>query len=270
MKEINSKENPLIKEISRLKHKKYRDQTGRYILEGLHLVEEALSSGQQPVCLLVAKKRREQYQAFAAQYPNLSWYAVDEGIMKLICDTENPQGIAAVMTKPAYSLDQAAKPGGLVVVLDQLSDPGNVGTIIRTCWAFAVDAVLMTAGCVDPFNQKVVRSAMGGTLYVPLLEGIQISQLRELKARGYRLCGAAARGAVSVYEADFKGSLAVVIGSEARGLSPEVASLCDEMVAIPCRAGVDSLNAAVACGIILSKSWNSRFYREPFVLPGLV
>ena len=259
MKEISSKENPIVKEITRLKHKKYRDQAGMYILEGPHLVEEALHSRHEPVYLLVDKKRFKQYQDLIDNHPDLSWYIVDERIMKQLSDTESPQGMAAVMTKPAYRLQQVAKPGGLVVILDQLSDPGNVGTIIRTAWAFAVDAVLMTIGCVDPFNPKVVRSTMGGTLHVPVIEGITISQLKELKSLGYRFYGTAAQGAISVYEAEFKGSLAVVIGSEARGLSLEVAGLCDAMVKIPCQGGVDSLNAAVACGIILSKSWSSRY-----------
>ncbi|MGI6469208.1 MAG: TrmH family RNA methyltransferase [Syntrophomonadaceae bacterium] len=259
MKEISSKENPIIKEIARLKHKKYRDQAGMYILEGPHLVEEALHSRQEPVYLLVHRKRLEQYRDIIDGYPDQSWYIVDERIMKQLSDTESPQGMLGVMAKPAYRLEQVARPGGLLVVLDQLSDPGNVGTIIRTAWAFAVDAVLLTTGCVDPFNPKVVRGAMGGTLHVPVIDGITMAQLNGLKSRGYRFYGTAAKGARSVYEVDFKGSLAVVIGSEARGLSPEVAGLCDEMVKIPCKDGVDSLNAAVACGIILSKSWSDRY-----------
>jgi TrmH family RNA methyltransferase len=259
LKIITSKDNPLVKAITRLKQKKYRNETGMYMLDGLHLVKEALHSGQQPVYLLVDQERQEQYRTFIAEHAALPWYVLESRIMKQISSTESPQGMVAVMPKPQYTLEEVVKPGGLLLILDQLSDPGNVGTIIRTAWGFAVDAILMTVGAVDPFNPKVVRSAMGGSLHVPVVEGVTVQQLQDLKAGGYRLYGTAASGAISVYEADYRGALAIVIGSEARGLSPAVFACCDVMVAIPGRAGVDSLNAAVACGIILCQSWQCRF-----------
>jgi TrmH family RNA methyltransferase len=265
MKELISKDNPIVKEIARLKQKKYRDLAGMYVLEGRNLVGEVLNSGQPPVYLLIQQERLEQYQDLIARNTDLPWYATDARVMKQLSDTESPQGILAVMPKPVYNLEKLAKPGGLLVVLDQVSDPGNMGTIIRTCWAFGVDAVLLTKGSADPFNPKVVRSSMGGILKVPVLEDVTPDKLEELKVKGYRLMATGADKAVPVYEADLNGSVAVVIGSEARGLSPRVAARCDATVTIPCQPEVDSLNAAVACGIILGHSWHCRFYRDSFV-----
>lgn len=265
MKELISKDNPIVKEIARLKQKKYRDQSGMYVLEGRNLVEEVLNSGQKPVYLVAEKERLEQHQDLIAGNPDLSWYIADARIMRHLSDTESPQGLLAIIPKPEYKLEEVARAGGLLVVLDQLSDPGNVGTIIRTCWAFAVDALLLTPGSVDPFNQKVVRSSMGGILKVPIVEDVTPAQLERLKSRGYRLLAAARAQAVPVYETDLNGSVAVVVGSEARGLSPQVADLCDATVTIPCQPGVDSLNAAVACGIILGHTWRCRFNRDSFV-----
>ncbi len=265
MKELISKDNPIVKEIARLKQKKYRDLAGMYVLEGRNLVEEVLKSGQHPVYLVAERQRLDQYQEIIAAHPNLPWHVADARIMRQLSDTESPQGMLAVMAKPVYKLEQVARPGGLLVVLDQLSDPGNVGTIIRTCWAFAVDGLLLTRGSVDPFNPKVVRSSMGGILKVPVIEDVTTTQLQQLTGLGYHLLATASAQAMPIYAADFNGSVAVVIGSEARGLSPQVAAICDSTVTIPCALGVDSLNAAVACGIILGHSWRCRFHRDSFV-----
>lgn len=236
-----------------------------YILEGRNLVEEVLNSGQKPVYLVAEKQRLEHYQDLIAGHSELPWYETDARIMKHLSNTESPQGMVAVMHKPVYNLQQVARPGGMLLVLDQISDPGNLGTIIRTCWAFAADALLLTPGSVDPFNPKVVRSSMGGMLNVPIVEDVTPLQLEDLKSRGFRMMATSTGQAVSVYEADLNGSLAVAIGSEARGLSPQLSALCDATMTIPCQPGVDSLNAAVACGIILGYSWQGRFHRDSFV-----
>lgn len=228
-------------------------------MDGPHLVKEAISSGHKPAYLLMDEGRLPQYRDLMADNNGLSWYVLDSRLMRHISTAENPQGVIAVMPIPRYALTEVIKPEGLVVILDKLGDPGNVGTIIRTAWAFAVDALLMTVGSVDPFNPKAVQGAMGGTLHVPVVEDVTVQQLQEMKDLGYRFYGTSPSGPVSVYTADYGGSLAVVIGSEAHGLGPEMASFCDLMVRIPGKAGVDSLNAAVACGIILSHSWQCRF-----------
>ena len=256
---ITSRDNPLVKSIGRLKQKKYRQESGRYIMDGLHLVEEALTSGQRPHYLLVEQERLGQYRALMDRHKDLPWYVVGARLMKQLSTVESPQGIMAVMPIPQYSFQKVLETGTLLLILDRLKDPGNLGTIIRTAWAFAVGAVLMMPGAVDPFNPKVVQGAMGGILHVPIVEGITLEQLQGLKASGYRLYGTAPAAPLSVYEADYRGRLGIVIGSEAQGLSPSVLACCDKNLAIPSRAGVDSLNAAVACGIILSQSWQGRF-----------
>lgn len=258
MKTITSRDNTLIKETCKLGQHKFRSQTGRYLVEGRNLVEEALRAGQPVESILVDVERADQFDDIIAQHAELEWLAITPALMKDVCHTRQPQGIAAVLRQLSRQVEDVMLPGGLLVILDRLSDPGNVGTIIRTAWGFGADGILLTPGCVDVHNPKVVRSTMGGMFTVPVLENVSYQQIKALKQYGYQMLGASGAAARTVYDAEFSGPVAVVIGSEANGIGEELLSLCDHLVRIPMRPGVDSLNAAVAAGIILNQAFRTR------------
>lgn len=265
MKTIISRDNALIKDIHKLSQHRYRIQKGLYLIEGRSLVEEALRAAQTVDRILVDVELVHQYDELISRYTQVEWMGITPALMKHICHTQHPQGIAAILKQPVYHWADAARPGGFLVILDHLGDPGNVGTIIRTSWAFGVDGILLTEGCVDAYNPKVVRSTMGGVFYVPILENVSIRQIQTLQDSGYRLLGTLGAAPQTVYDADFTGSIAIVIGSEAHGISGEILALCDQFLKIPMQIGVDSLNAAVAGGIILNQAFKIRNSGSRFV-----
>lgn len=251
MKVISSRENRYIKECLSLKKKKYRDQTGLFVIEGPKMLKEALNSPN----VKIAYTFIEASLADTYEVPDEGEvYVLDSKLLAEITDTETPQGIVAVVEKPNWKLDDIKKASSLLVLLDGVADPGNMGTIIRTAWAFNLDGILLTKGCVDPFGHKVVRSTMGGIYNIPIFQNITIGDIESFKKEGFRLLGSALKNAVNYYDYDFTKSTIVVIGNEAHGVSKELFNLCDDLITIPINPSVDSLNAGIACGIILSEA----------------
>lgn len=258
MKTIISRDNALIKDIYKLGQHKYRIQTGLYLIEGRGLVEEALRAAQTVDHILVDVEQAHHFDELITRYAHAEWLGITQALMKHICHTQQPQGIAAVVKQPVVQWSDAARSDGFLLILDHLNDPGNVGTMIRTSWGFGVDGVLLTEGCVDAYNPKVVRSTMGGVFHVPILENVSTRQIQALRDGGFRLLGTSGTAPQNVYDADYTGSIAIVIGSEAHGISGEILTLCDQLLKIPMQTGVDSLNAAVAGGIILNQAFKMR------------
>ncbi|MEN6462121.1 MAG: RNA methyltransferase, partial [Syntrophomonas sp.] len=202
-----------------------------------------------------------EYQELISEYNHLEWYSVSSQLMKRICQTETPQGIAAIVRKPQWSWDKIIDGDSMLLLLDRISDPGNMGTIIRTAWAFDVDGILLSRGCVDPFSPKVVRSTMGGILNVPLFTDLLEEQLEILKEKKYVFTGADLDGNTSFYDMDFSNRKVVVIGSEANGMNDDIKRRCNYLFKIPINSGADSLNAAVACAIIIEMAYRQRHYQ---------
>ena len=143
-------------------------------------------------------------------------------------------------------------------MLDQISDPGNMGSIIRSCWALGVKGLLLASGCADPFSPKVVRSSMGGILNLPLIDNITDQELDLLVGQGYEFICTGMQNARDYYSVDLTGSKVLVMGSEARGVSQEIISRSGCMIKIPMKSKVDSLNVAAACAIIVGEAWGQR------------
>jgi TrmH family RNA methyltransferase len=141
---------------------------------------------------------------------------------------------------------------GLLVLLDNIRDPGNMGTIIRTADAAGCAGVVVSDGCADIYNPKVLRSTMGSIFHLPVCHGGSITEMMQLiKQRGFLLCASHLEGSVSIYEADLSGNTALIIGSEAEGISGETAAKADLLVKIPMAGRAESLNASVAAGIMM-------------------
>jgi len=156
-----------------------------------------------------------------------------DAVFNNIADTENPQGILAVVHLPDYNLELLLARKSLLLLLDRLSDLGNLGTIICTAWAFEIDGILLTKGCVAPFNPKTVRATMGGIFQLPIIVDIGEQELFKLKHNGYRLMCSALDAEVTIDTRELTGVCVIIIGSEAHGVSDEIKLICDESFLIP-------------------------------------
>ncbi|HWQ76316.1 MAG TPA: RNA methyltransferase [Syntrophomonas sp.] len=254
MKVISSPENQMIKLARSLQQKKYREQEQLFLAEGRRLVEEALAVPGQVKILFI---REEQTGEFA-HLQDIDIYVLDDRLLKLVSATESQQGMAAIVGKPVWSLSSLLHAENLLVLLDRVADPGNLGSIIRSCWALEAAGLLLTPGCVDPFSPKVVRSTMGGIFHLPVFENVTDPDLDDLQRQGYELIAAGLDNARDYYDIDMGGKKILVLGSEASGICPEIKNRCGQTSRIPMNPRVDSLNVAAACAIMTAEAWRQK------------
>jgi RNA methyltransferase, TrmH family len=238
-----------------LRRRKARERHGLFVAEGLRTVEELLRSPVEVRGILatdsLAAEPRGAALLASARDAGLAVATVDEASFASAADTESPQGVLAVGVVPPHALDELATPVGFrLLVLDALQDPGNVGTILRTAAAFDVGATVALPGTVDLWNAKVVRGAMGALFRHPTVSCTVAALAGFLTARGVVLWGADMHGA-DPGARPVPARLALAVGNEGAGLSDELRARAAHLVAIPIAAEVESLNAAVAAGILL-------------------
>ena len=175
--------------------------------------------------------------------------------LNALADTVHAQGVIAVVHQKQSSFDpDVLKKATLVVVADSVGDPGNLGSIIRSSDWFNIDLLLLGKGCVELHNDKVVRSTVGSIFHLPIVEGVELSQtLRLLKEHQFSVIALSGDGKHSYDDRPMAGKLAIVLGSEAHGVSPAVRALVDDIVRIPRYGKAESLNVGVACGIVLAR-----------------
>ncbi len=250
---ITSKDNKKFRLLSAVSVPKGRKKHGLFPVEGRRMVEEAAMFAADRIRCVFAS------DAFADPLPEeLSKrghevYVVPDKLFRAAVSTVNPQGIAAlveVFPEDAAPTSEMSN----ILVLDGVSEPGNVGAAIRTAEAAGADMVCLMKGCADIYNPKSVRSTMGSIFRVRFRTGCGASDIKRFKAEGFKIAAAALDGSVDLFEyaVSAKGSKTVaVIGSEARGVSREILSLSDVNVRIPMKGRVESLNAAVAAGILM-------------------
>jgi len=251
LKIINSLDNHVVQSTAALKKKKHRNRQGLFLLEGARAFKETYNYPDQLLRFFIQQECLEKYKNLISPYCNKDGYQVNEKIITKISSTENSQGILAVMKIPA-TYNSEIPQEGFILLLDGISDPGNLGTIIRTAWAMDMQGILLVNNCADPFSPKAVRASMGGVLHVPIFE-VGRQGIIEIIDGGRQVYGAAANAAVSINRLKFTSTAIVAIGSEAHGLSPWVTDLCSHRFFIPIKRQVDSINAAVAAGIVMNK-----------------
>lgn len=238
-----------------LKRRKARERTGLFVAEGVRTVE-ALCDSDLPLRGVLLAEGADADARVAALVEhllqrNVPLLRVSAAEFASAADTETPQGILAMAEIPRSAAEDLAAPRR-VLVLDAVQDPGNVGTILRTAAALAVDVTIALPGTVDVWNAKVVRSAMGAVFTHPVVPMAWDEADRWLQARGVPLWAADAAGdPVTVAAADTPVRLALVVANEGAGVSPHVAASAARLVAIPMAPGAESLNVAVAAGILL-------------------
>lgn len=258
MKEITSRENAAIKQALRLKQKKYRQKERLYLVEGDKMFRELLCCPQVLDRVFLTRETAETYYPMLKDLTGVECLLVDDRLMDQLSDTQTPQGVVALARINSEGMQSQLKHNGILLLLDQIQDPGNMGTMIRTAWGFSVDGVLLTANCVDPYGPKAVRASMGGIFHVPVTEDVSSDLLNDFKAAGYQILGSMPASEENLFDQDFTGGRIIVIGNESRGISPDLLSLCDHRFKIPMNPRVDSLNAAMACAIITVEALRQR------------
>lgn len=245
---IQSKDNKLIKEIKKLKERKYRDAHHKFFIEGFRFVEEAFKAKAKVECLLVSQTQAEKYMSFLESVSLREKYIVKDNLFRDICNTENPQGMAAVISKPQHHWNSSE---GLFVLTDKVQDPGNMGTIIRTAHAVGAKAVIYSSGTVDPYNEKTLRSTMGSIFYIPVIEDKNLELTSQMLSQGYKLVASSLEAEENFYDVKYSNKIIISVGNEGNGISDEVEAMADIKVKIPMPGGAESLNVSVAASIML-------------------
>jgi len=248
---IQSKDNPIILEIKKLKEKKFRILEKKFIVEGFRFVSEALQSEFQVPIVIVSENQKLRYEKF--QIENIlqngtKVYYIKEQLFNIICSTETPQGIMAVVNNKQTQITMEK---GFYVLVDGIQDPGNLGTLIRTADASGALGVILRKGTVDVFNEKTLRSTMGSIFHLPIVEFEDLEELKKLMISGFRLIVSSLEGKNNFYDENLQGKIIIVVGNEGSGVSKEIQELADSKVKIPMPGKAESLNVAVAASIMM-------------------
>lgn len=266
---ITSKSNPRIKEIRLLKQAKHRQARGEYFIEGVRLAEEAFGSGQ-AVRRIVYSPRLENTPRGAAlltlarkKYPAAEWFYVSDEILDSLSDTRTHQGILAVLERREHRWEDLQKREGLNLLLCELQDPGNLGTIFRVTEAGKGAGLVLSRGTIDPFNPKVVRASMGSLFRLPfLVDQNPMDSLRVFRSLGCRVWATAAGEGTSLWEVDLSLPAAVLFGQEGAGLPAELVEAADGILTIPMNPVVNSLNVAVSAGLVVYEALRQNTVRS--------
>ncbi len=243
METLTSLKNPKVASWRSLKDKKGREEQNAFLVEGIRMVREALASSF-TVCTVLL---REDFEPDFPIPENIPVFLLSDPVFRSVCDTKTPQGIAAVL-----SLQAKEASGTRLLALDGVQDPGNVGTIIRTADAAGFDGVLFSQDCADLFSPKVLRSTMGSIFRLGFSFPSSLPEkLNSLKQDGWSILSTQLDGDPFYDRRDVSDSFVLIIGNEGNGVSDAVKSVATHRLRLPMRGGAESLNAAVAAGIMM-------------------
>ena len=237
MEVITSLDNKHIKNLSKLLIKKYRDQEDMFLVEGEHLVEEASKSGK----LLEVIKTDDYDRDF-----DVKTTVVTYDVLKKLSSSVTPQKVIGVVNK----LDEKEY-GNKVLILDNLQDPGNLGTIIRSSVAFNVDTIVLSENCVDLYNDKVIRASEGMIFNINIIKRNIDEFIDEIHDEYYMVLGTRVTDGENIKDIDVPSKIAIVMGDEGAGVRSEILDKCDKYIYIPMNKSCESLNVGVATSIIL-------------------
>ena len=235
--------------------RRHREETGRFLVDGVRLVEEALRAAAPVEHLLVAADPENPRLAALldeARGRGIPIVDVAPHVLAAVSEVETPQGVVAVVRRTPAALEPLlVRLDLLLLIVDRVQDPGNLGTMIRTADAAGASAVVLLPGTVDPLNPKVVRASMGSLFYLPVTEWSGERLRTALHERGVRLVATDAGGTVDFRDTDYRRPLAIAVGNEGEGLSREWREAADAVVRIPIFGRAESLNVAVAAALVL-------------------
>jgi RNA methyltransferase, TrmH family len=265
---ITSTANPVVKRIRALQQRKERDETGLFFAEGIRIVAEALESGADVDTLVVAPDRLTSAFAretvAAARAHGTPVLEVSGAVFESLSRKEGPQGLAAVLRQRWHPLERVTLAGAAWwVALDAPQDPGNVGTILRTCDAVGAEGVVLVGSSADPYDPAALRASMGAAFTVKLARAAWPEFRRWIERERVPLVGAAGASATRYRDAAYPPRLVLFMGSEREGLSAEQQAACETLVSIPMAGKADSLNLAVATGVLLYEVFHQRQAEHP-------
>ena len=253
---ITSTSNPVVRQVAALQAKaKARQESGLFVVEGPKLIKELPVSQRIRVFAAESYLKNQENENFAAQ---VGAEPIPDIVFRRMSDTKTPQGILAVAAQRTYQLEELLG-GGPVLILENLQDPGNLGTILRTGEAAGAGGILADPTTVDLYNPKVVRSTMGAVFRVPYRVAPDLGEaIKTLQQRGFRVFAAHLAGQKAYDQEDYRQPTAFLIGNEGNGLTEPVAALADTYIRIPMEGQVESLNAGVAASILLYEAYRQR------------
>ena len=228
--------NPKIKELTKLKTKKYRDKQNLFIIEGKHLVQEAYKNGYLKELLLL---ENEEFKL------DVETNYINKNILKILSTVPSPSGIIGICEKPKSSLK-----GNRLLILDSIQDPGNLGTIIRSSVAFNIDTIIINDNCADPYNDKTVRASQGMIFYCNIIKENLFEFIKQIKGK-IPIYGTKVDNGKDLKTIEKNSSFAIIMGNEGSGVDKELLNMCDEYIYIPMNSNCESLNVGVATSIIL-------------------
>ncbi|MGC1206608.1 MAG: RNA methyltransferase [Ornithinimicrobium sp.] len=249
-----------VRSVAGLGRRAARQRSGRFLVEGPHAVRELLAyAAAHVVDVYVTPDGAQSYSDILdqADEAGVGVYECPEEILALMADAQHPQGVLAVARTIDVPLEQALADvgAGFVVVLSNVRDPGNAGTVIRAADAFGAAAVLISNASVDVYNPKVIRSTVGSAFHLPITIGVSTSQaIAACRGAGLRVLAADGGSSTTLPDVDLTVPHAWVMGNEAWGLAPELREQCDEVVAVPIVGHAESLNLAMAASVCLHTS----------------
>ena len=256
MQKISSKDNDFVKHVKKLKDKKYRDLSKEFVVEGIKLVKEAIQEKanikQIVICEdcenadVIPKDLTYEIAKYECVY-------VTSQVFSSITEVKNPQGILAIVEKNSFlsSDTKIDYSQNIIVALNDLQDPGNLGTILRTVDSVGLTQILVSKGTADCFNPKVVRSTMGAIFRIKIIECEDLKDvLKQAQNNQFKVMVTSLQTDNSIYDVEYNKKV-IVIGNEANGVKQDIQDLADEKVKIPMLGKTESLNASVATGIVL-------------------
>lgn len=241
-KEITSLTNPYVKDLVKLKEKKYRSLLNEYIIEGKHLVDDAYKVG-------LLKEVISTDDNVLNNYQNVSKIKVNEQILYKIADTQNPQNILGICEIKNIYVDY--KNYNHILILDDVKDPGNVGTLIRTALAFDIDLVLLSNESCDVYNSKVVRSTQGAIFKIDIAYKDLKEEIKKIKKEGITVISTSLNTSTSIKDIKKIDKYAIILGNEANGVTKDIQEEADINVIIPISKDIESLNVAIAGAIMM-------------------
>ena len=253
MQVITSKDNEFVKHVKKLKEKKYRDKSQEFIIEGIKLVKEAIEEKANIKQIIICDNCEDTGiipKDLMYEIAKYNCIYVTENILKTMSDVNAPQGIMAIIGRNNKEKDIDYSQD-IIVALDDIQDPGNLGTILRTVDRIGLNQILVSKGTADCYNPKVVRSTMGAIFRIKIIECEDLEQtLKETQKNNFKLVVSSLQTNNCLYDINFDKKV-IIIGNEANGVEPQIQEMADEKIKIPMLGKTESLNASVATGIIL-------------------
>ena len=257
---IESKDNNLFKETKKLKERKNRAKSSKYIIEGFSLVQEAFKAELNIEYLIATSDGKEKIASYLEGYIDEGFkiYEMTNSLFNELISTENPQGILAVVQMNEKPLNLE---GNFYLLCDKVQDPGNLGTIIRTAHAVKADGIILTKGTVDIYNEKTIRSTMGSLFYVPVhYDDEHMTLVKSLKEKNFKVVVTSLDTDKDFFQENLKGKVLLTVGNEGNGVSNEVYELADTKVKIPMPGNAESLNVAIATSVIMYEKIRQDLY----------